>query len=208
MSITTKIFRELSRYRPRAIKDRLRLAFIDATYDATHNVGTGGVRRLRALTVDSPNRKYGVDFRAVYPHEFYAGMDALPIKNFSGFTFVDLGSGKGRALLLARRYRFKRYVGVEFAKELNHYAACNTQEFDDVELRCMDATEYVFPEGPLVVFLYNPFGHEVMLKVARNTPRRAWVVYVNPFFTEPWFESGFDIQSSGSNHVILQGELS
>ena len=51
----------------------------------------------------------------------------------------------------------------------------------------MDATEYMFPDGNLVLYLYNPFGLEVTKKVFANlenaiahTPRHVVVIMVNP----------------------------
>jgi hypothetical protein len=51
----------------------------------------------------------------------------------------------------------------------------------------MDATEYTFPDGNLVLYLYNPFDMEVTKKVFVNlenaiahTPRHVVVIMVNP----------------------------
>jgi hypothetical protein len=205
--IVRRLRRELSRLRPAAIRDRLNLLVTDARYDIAHGAGTGGTWRLSRLTIDSPNRKYGIDYRAVYPGEFEVGMKALPIKDFGSYTFIDLGAGKGRALLMAQRYKFRRYIGVEFAKELHEYAAVNLQNYANIELNCMDAAEYRFPREPLVVFLYNPFGPEVMEKVADNLRgHNAFVVYVNPFFVKPWADAGFSGIKIG-NAFVLSGPV-
>lgn len=200
---------ELSKIKPASIRDKLRLLSIDASFDLLNSVETGGARRLRGLTIDSPNRKHGVDYRAVYPDEFSRGMDALQFKNYGDYTFVDLGSGKGRALLLAQAYHFKRYVGVEFAKELHTQARANVLDYQrggrSIECLCMDATQYKFPEGPLVVFLYNPFGAEVMEKVAQNlVGLDAYIVYINPFYLWPWTKCGFKVTKSGPAFAVLR----
>src|SRR5712691_7133679 len=39
--------------------------------------------------------------------------------DFRNFTFIDLGSGKGRVLLLASDYPFRQIVGVELLPALN-----------------------------------------------------------------------------------------
>jgi len=46
-------------------------------------------------------------------------MQAMPI-DLSKFTFIDLGAGKGRALLMASDYLFQKIIGVEFMPELHH----------------------------------------------------------------------------------------
>jgi len=48
---------------------------------------------------------------------------------------------------------------------------------------CTDAAEYEFPQGPLIVYLYNPFDAAVMSPVAQKLRRHEgdlWVIYVNP----------------------------
>ncbi|MBZ5489392.1 MAG: class I SAM-dependent methyltransferase [Acidobacteriia bacterium] len=45
------------------------------------------------------------------------------------FTFIDLGSGKGRALLMAAQYGFKRIIGVEFMPELHRVAQENIRKY-------------------------------------------------------------------------------
>ncbi len=41
------------------------------------------------------------------------------------FTFIDLGSGKGRVLLMASEYPFQKIIGVEFMPELHRAAQKN-----------------------------------------------------------------------------------
>jgi SAM-dependent methyltransferase len=110
------------------------------------------------------------------------------------FTFIDLGSGKGRALLVACEFSFKRIVGVEISRELSDIAKLNIARFSSmtghqrsIELRCIDATHYEFQNEPSLVFLFNPFGKPTFdavisgLEVSlRANPRPLFVVYANP----------------------------
>lgn len=112
------------------------------------------------------------------------------------YTFVDFGSGKGRVLLLASEFPFRKIVGVEISHELHTIAEENirrhtavTQTNATYELRCMDAAKYCFEPFPLVLFLFNPFGRQSFQAVLnrleeslRLTPREAFIVYVNPRF--------------------------
>jgi SAM-dependent methyltransferase len=114
---------------------------------------------------------------------------------YEDFTFVDLGSGKGRVLLMASEFSFREIIGVEFSSELHAVALKNiasyessTQECRNVSSVCMDFTEFRFPARPMVVFLYNPASEEVIRTVARNiarslheNPRQVWIVYVTPY---------------------------
>lgn len=129
------------------------------------------------------------------PWLFAEMMQALPIR-FQDFSFIDLGSGKGRALLMASPYGFKRIIGVEFMPELHHTAEENIRKFvaghkpsAQMQSLCMDALDFAFPAGPLVVYLFNPFSEPGFAAVLRNLrqwwerhPRPLYVAYRYPEF--------------------------
>jgi len=112
------------------------------------------------------------------------------------FTFVDLGSGKGRVLLVASHLPFAKIVGVELSAELHQVAEENVRRYGSadqrckaISLHCMNAIEYAFGPEPLVLFLYNPFGESTIRRVLANLaaslrarPREAYVIYMNPRF--------------------------
>ncbi|MGF1596569.1 MAG: hypothetical protein ACFCVK_06495 [Acidimicrobiales bacterium] len=105
----------------------------------------------------------------------------------------DLGSGKGRITVLAAEHGFKRSVGVECNEELHRVATANVEAARavlppvDIELLSCSATEVTWPDQPLVVFMFNPFGGHVFDQVvaslearARRGRRSLHVIYVNP----------------------------
>jgi SAM-dependent methyltransferase len=173
---------------------------VDAQFDSALGVDTGGITVLKRLDV-AGDAQDGVPHIASDPDEFSAAMAALGI-DFTRFTFVDLGAGKGRALLLAARHGFRRIVGVEFARELVEVAQRNLKVAGDAAgvttILHQDATTYDLPDEPLVLFLYNPFGARTMEAVARRTrasfdrnPRPLHVVYVVPEQLQAWVDAGF-----------------
>ncbi len=95
---------------------------------------------------------------------------ALP-SDLTRYSFIDFGSGKGRAVILAAQRGFKEVVGVEFARTL-HDAAVRNIAVAGVAGRARsilcDAREFVIPEGPCVLFFFNPFGQQIMEPVARD----------------------------------------
>ena len=117
-------------------------------------------------------------------------MQALPIR-FQDYTFIDLGSGKGRALLMAAPYAFKRIMGVEFMPEWHWVAQENIRKLaaanpsaPAMKSLCMDARDFEFPPEPLVVYLFNPFPEPVFVAVmerlrqsALTTPRPLFLAY-------------------------------
>jgi hypothetical protein len=178
---------------------------VDAQFDATLGVETGGITQLNRLQL-AGDAQDSVAHIASDPDEFSSALQALGIDDFSGFTFVDLGAGKGRALLLAAPHGFRSIVGVEFARELVQVAQRNIQVAggsvaERTTILQLDATAYDLPEGPVVLFMYNPFGATTMAAVARRTrasfdrnPRPLHVVYVVPMHLEPWIEAGFSAE--------------
>jgi len=94
------------------------------------------------------------------------------------FTFIDLGSGKGRALFIAAEYPFRKVLGVEYSTEIQQAALENIRCYSHPRQRCRDvesvvanAAEYEFPDGNLVLFLFNPFGPEIMRLMLANLQR-------------------------------------
>lgn len=117
-------------------------------------------------------------------------IDTLKV-DFREFTFVDLGSGKGRALLMASDQPFRRIVGVEFMPDLHRAAQQNIAHYSNDRQQCkqiksllMDVRDFEFPAGPLVVYLFNPFPEPVFARVLENLrvsveqdPRPVFVAY-------------------------------
>ena len=113
---------------------------------------------------------------------------------FSRYTFIDYGSGKGRVLLLAARYPFRRVIGVEMSAALNLAAAANIAAYERrnplqsrIELVAGDARNLAVPDEDLVAYFYNPFDEVVLRAVwdklrasIMRRPRSLFVVYVNP----------------------------
>ena len=93
--------------------EQRRRRYGDVEYDWDHRVDT------TSATVGWRDRLLGVFHSAYQPTEpalFHEMLAALNI-TFEDFTFIDLGSGKGRALLMASDYPFLRIVGVELLPE-------------------------------------------------------------------------------------------
>lgn len=190
----------------------------DATFDEQWNVDTGGIYRPAETEVCGENWAHGIRYQAVNPNALKETLAGLGI-NHGEFTFIDFGSGKGRALLVASEFGFKRIVGVEYCADLNRIAAENLKrhpetirQCDDIELITSDAAEVALPNDPLVVYLFNPFSRAVMSKVVHNVtdsfrenPRRMAVVYFTPYDADLWEATGFLKRLSSSPAVFDTG---
>jgi len=178
---------------------RLRQRFGDADYDWDHRVNTtSGAIGWRDRLLGVLHSPYQPTEPALF-HEMLAALQQQANLNFADFTFLDLGSGKGRTLLMASSYPFRRIVGVELLPSLDRIAKENLRQYKSesqkcfaLESICADATTFPLPDGPLVIYLFNPFPEtglrrvfsnlDESLRSARNSPseRPVYVLYHNP----------------------------
>jgi SAM-dependent methyltransferase len=164
-----------------------------AAFDEEFGVETGGFIHPTALNISNPNEVHAVSYSGSDPKPFREAMLTLKV-DYRHFVFVDFGSGKGRAILMAAEFPFKSVVGVEFSEELHKIAKANINKFrngtsmcQDVESVCMDAVDYPIPNSPLVCYFCNPFDATIMAQVLSNiqgsllrNPRELFIVYYNP----------------------------
>ena len=164
-------------------------------FDTQYGVETTKRVHPSDLRIDSPNWLYAAGYWPTPPAVFADALHGLDIR-FEEFTFIDLGSGKGRVLLMASDYPFREIIGVEFSPELHAIAAENIRNYRNpnqvcrnIRLCCMDFTLFDFPDGPLFIFLYNPSSEAVTSELAENMarslrkkPRPLWVLYVTPSY--------------------------
>lgn len=168
---------------------------IRSTFDQEFGTDTDGVVPLWKLQIESPYREQGVRYQASAPDFIRAAIESLPIQP-AEFTYVDIGSGKGRTLLVASEYPFRRVIGVEFSSELNAVATENIRRYrspkrqcDDVSSVCADAANWEFPAENTIFFMYNPFGDAVLRRVLGNLrtsltrhERDIYIIYSHPMF--------------------------
>jgi SAM-dependent methyltransferase len=127
---------------------------------------------------------------------------ALPIRG-EEFTFIDVGAGKGRVLLLASLYPFAKIIGVELSPLTARIAEDNIERFretaeglqkcHDVEIRRENALDFEIPDANVVLFLFNPFQGSILTAfvrrveefVASHRGRRVLLAYVNPASVQP-----------------------
>jgi SAM-dependent methyltransferase len=162
----------------------------DAEYDWDYRVDT------TSATVGWRERLIGQFHSAYQPTEpalFKEMMASLKI-DFQEFTFIDIGSGKGRVLLMAADYPFRRILGIELLPALHRVAHENlsayksdSQQCFALETVCGDAREFVFPAEPILLYLFNPLPELALIEVMANLenslrqfPRVVYLLYHNP----------------------------
>lgn len=130
---------------------------------------------------------------------------------FKEFHFVDIGSGKGRAIYWSKEYGFKNYLGIEFSPHLCQIAKENSKVLSWGEILCEDVTKNTYENKKTVFFLYNPFDGLVMRKFIRmlsEIKSECYIIYVNPllhycFEMEGPFQLITTIESINHNNRIM-----
>jgi SAM-dependent methyltransferase len=119
------------------------------------------------------------DYEAIHPALFDRALPYVP-----RHTFIDLGCGKGRALVLAHRAGFQDLIGVELSPRLARAASRNARKLGiSPRIVSADAALFEFPDRPFVLFLFNPFGSPTMQSVLNQLNRTrhpVHVIYINP----------------------------
>jgi hypothetical protein len=152
-------------------------------FDAANGVTTEALIFLGELDPENvgPGIEFATHYEATPVDDADRLLDASPLAPEHS-TFIDIGSGMGRVVLLASRRPFRQIVGVEISPALHQIARENSERWPPAERACRDirllradAASFAFPGGDLVVYLYNPFRAEVLDPVLDNLladPRR------------------------------------
>ena len=118
--------------------------------------------------------------------------------------FLDIGSGKGRAMCIAAHHGFKKVTGIDFSKELCDAAkdnlAITKQKIPALHYEIInnDAFYFKIPSDVDCIFFFNPFDETIMSGVTNNIsaslqqhPRKMYIIYVNPLHKELFIMAGF-----------------
>ncbi len=210
LAATRRLFVELWEFVRDSTPSRKRQRFGDADYDWDYRVNT------TSGAVGWRERLLGVFHSAYQPtepgvfHEMLVALHERANANPADFTFIDLGSGKGRTLLMASDYPFHRILGIELLPALHRIAQENLAKYKSesqkcfaLEAICADASSFRLPEEPLVIYLFNPLLEAPLRKVLSSleasykaSPRAIYVLYHNPQLE--WLFA----QSSGMQKVL------
>lgn len=169
----------------------------DRDFDARFGTDTAGEIPAEHLGLGPAALAEAAAYEPTDPAAFRRMVACLPIRH-RDYTFVDLGAGKGRAVLLATLVPFGRVIGVEASPLLHRIASENVKAWAraggdgrQVRLLLQDAAAYTPPLQPCVIYLFNPFHAGVLARVLRNlratleqSRRDLWIVYYNPQLLE------------------------
>lgn len=166
-------------------------------FDLKHGTETGSLIPGEDLSTGHANDRHITAYHGTSPSLFMKLVDRWreeyakhPIEKTA---FIDIGAGKGRAMLLAGAYPFRRIVGVELHPALAVRARENIDvwrakhvDAPPMALFEQDVMRLRIPAGPCVFFLFNPFGALMMdnflMRLRRefaSRPGECDLLYVN-----------------------------
>lgn len=189
-----KCFAVLLEFARDSMPSRRKQRYGDVDYDWDYHVDT------TSATVGWRDRLLGLLHSPYQPTEpaLFHKMLASVMIDFRKFTFIDIGSGKGRALLMASDYPFRRILGVELLPGLHQVAQENIQKYKSdwqkcfsIESTCEDAREFAFPLEPMLLYLFSPLPELGFARFLANLesslrqhPRPLLLIYHNPLLEQ------------------------
>ena len=152
--------------------------YVRHPFDVEYGVRTSGLIAGRHLKSGHRHDRHSTAYYGVAPSVFKSLLarwrKSRPAAPMGEFTFVDVGAGMGRAVLLASEMPFRQVVGVELNPALARIARRNATAWRvagraraPMRMVCGDAVEFRFPQGPCAAFLFNPFGAPVLRQLLK-----------------------------------------
>ena len=115
-------------------------------------------------------------------------------------TVLDIGCGKGGAMLTLARYPFAQVHGVDISPERARIAQVNIRRLgiQNATVCCRDAADFVDLDPSTYFYMNNPFTALVLRPVLKNImssskrrKRRVTLIYKNPVFNTLVLNAGF-----------------
>lgn len=110
------------------------------------------------------------------------------------FSFMDIGSGKGRVVFVAEYFGFNDLTGIELNEDLVKEANNNLQSYiskrntSQIRFKAANAIEFDYKNLKAVYFLFNPFSGEILKKVLEKiisaSTHETWFIYMNPLYKD------------------------
>jgi len=172
--------------RPARPRDLLKLTpFPIHPFDQMHGVDTSGLVPAKHLVTGHANDEHVTAYYGVAPSILRALIaqwrETIPPHPISRYTFIDIGAGKGRGLLVASEFSFRKVIGIELNPALAvtarqnvahwtaaHAADCTAPLLAPIEVLEQDALAFDLPAPPTLLFLFHPFEAPVLKQLLRR----------------------------------------
>jgi SAM-dependent methyltransferase len=187
-------------------------------FDERYGVDTGGLIGGGELRSGHRNDVFNTAYYGMAPSRFQRVMEYWIADQthaaLENYSFADLGCGKGRAVMMASEFGFREVVGVELHAALAGVAEANVAVWAaggravcPVRIVCGDATEFVFPDGACLMYLFHPFTAPVLKRLIERIevdfagrPGMLDLIYFNP-------EAGELLEAHGGFELLWTGTV-
>jgi SAM-dependent methyltransferase len=175
----------------RGLINTIRLGALDLRHEKRFGISTSALGEARASDYyHYQGAGYGIIIRMF--------SDLAPGREH--FHFIDIGCGKGRAVIVAENAGFRRITGIELYEDLLRKAAENVKQYparrsdSSITLLQVNALNFQYQDEPAIYFLFNPFSgvvlKEVLLKILQSTKSETYFIYMNPKYAAVFAELG------------------
>jgi len=158
-------------------------------FDQIHGVETSGLIAAGNLITGHPNDSHVTAYYGVAPSILRTLVDLWRATNppypIEHYTFIDIGAGKGRAMLVASQLLFHQVIGIELNPtladiaqlNLDHWLAIHSSDttaapIAPIRLFEQDVLTFDFPRTPTLAFLFHPFEAPVLKAFLRHIEGR------------------------------------
>ena len=200
----------------------IKLIFWELSFDRIYGLETLSIVEVDELKISIEESTHAKIYQA---SNYFLLLHALNSLEKCGFQFkektiVDIGSGKGRVLILFAEKGVKQCIGIEISSFLNKVAYKNSQiwkkknTYSNVEFtfETIDASKYILPDEVDLVYLANPFDAfilsqviDIIKKSFLSKPREIFIIYMIPIHKEFFDNSLFQtIYSFQSDYIIYR----
>lgn len=158
-----QISRNLSEYGAQTTAYKVYYYLFGYIFDSFNGVDTTSPATAETKQADGTPRG---DRTAAFPcHPWVLKRALRRLKVSDEDVFADIGCGKGRALVVASAFPFRRLVGVDLMRSHIEFSRRNLERVKcrRFQLIHADALKVAYPEDITICFLFKPFPEEMML---------------------------------------------
>ncbi len=188
MSFNTLVFsyRFICRYGVKAYLKKHYLQIHNKLCDLYYSVETEGFITPNQLGIAKDD---SIEYLALNYYHIKKSLSNIPIPA-NEINLLDYGCGKGRVLVVAARYNYRKAIGVEVSSLVDHARhninSMRGKRTKDIQIIQQDAVNYVIPDDINVIYFFNPFIGQTLTKVINNIelslakkPRKIYIIYFN-----------------------------
>ena len=188
MQLRNRVVSGLRRRGPLRLWEGVVSAVEDELFDLRHRIETRGPVPPNDLDIAEEDKLHSIGYLPTRVRYFRKLTQAQPLP--TDFTFIDIGCGKGRILMTAAEYGFRRIIGIDISPRLCELARRNVETYRRrtatparFRIECTTVLRTELDHTRQVFYLYQPFDRMVMggfldkLRTSlRTAPRKVWMI--------------------------------